>query len=36
MGFLVNLDVVVEDIDVAVERAIAAGATQDQLTVTDS
>lgn len=32
----VHLDVVVEDIDVAVERAIAAGATQEKPTVTDS
>src|SRR5690554_5556071 len=31
----VHLDVVVEDIDAAVERAIAAGATQEQPTVTD-
>lgn len=30
-----HLDVVVEDIDAAVERAIAAGATQEQPTVTD-
>lgn len=32
----VHLDVVVEDIDTAVERAIAAGATQEQPTVTDN
>lgn len=32
----VHLDMVVEDIDAAVERAIAAGATQEKPTVTDS
>ncbi|MDI5935697.1 VOC family protein [Halomonas kalidii] len=32
----VHLDVVVEDIDAAVARAIAAGATQEQPTVTDN